>query len=917
MKRMIQAIVIILLGTAVTWAAGSWSPNNFSYKPQLTTQGTTDYNNFNTSQDRVDARLAKEVWVGDPNYGTTIEAAMAAIGTTNNAILRVPPGNYTIASTPSATYPNITLCPERGALITINSSVVFTCFLDNNINYQVFAKADATASIITLYNTWTDARVFGFAASVSTTGTQNANAINDAMSSLASGGVVKMPAGTYPCASGLITVVGRTLEGPSPVSDPVAAAPNSTILQCSGVATGGHNAMVKIFGGIGGGVRNICLDGNYISPLGLLVNGSYSCDLSGLGIKNTLNDGVRGFGIAGQAAYYNTWSIRVRNVGGIGFALYNLVGNTSQFNANRLQNCVAAFCGVDMTAYGSSPFVEVVDDQTVGVKTHADGSNPDSIVVSQTWEYPTPVRLKTTGTMPGGLSTNTIYYAKAGLDSSHIQLAAYYGGARIQITTTGSGVLTLSKVRSGYLLENMHNLTLDTCTAESARFDDGVIFDGNGSQGNIVSSGLYEGCGWYSNAIQGAVAGATTTITIKDHGLVAGDYVNIGDAVGAGNWAGLINALGAPYAVTVIDRDTFTIPYNSTGYPTYSQITNAGFINRVQLITAVTSLSSTETQITAPGHGITSTGERVCIIGMVGAGNWATMNSGLVPTGLMYYATYIDANNYKINFNSSAFPAWDAGTNGGSSRKVTKNQISDTSGNTYMTVINPIVNNKATNGAGAINLVSSQAKTILGVGNFESIGQDQPTNGLYRSYFVQNGVRLIGGLSSTSELLGFQTWTGAVPDRFPRLVIDAGGTIRGRDPNTDTADVSFSRSAAGIWSMTSSLSISSNLMFGNLSALGTSAAGVLGAASAVQAPTTAPANAAQLWVEDINGAAGKAGWHIMDESGTGKLVVAGVLRKTDTGDPVQAHEGMMCINTADKNVKIYADGGWRTIASGW
>ena len=39
--------------------------------------------------------------------------------------------------------------------------------------------------------------------------------------------------------------------------------------------------------------------------------------------------------------------------------------------------------------------------------------------------------------------------------------------------------------------------------------------------------------------------------------------------------------------------------------------------------------------------------------------------------------------------------------------------------------------------------------------------------------------------------------------------------------------------------------------------------------------------------------------------------------KTTTGNPSYGNEGMICINTFDNNVKIYADGAWRTIASGW
>jgi len=42
-----------------------------------------------------------------------------------------------------------------------------------------------------------------------------------------------------------------------------------------------------------------------------------------------------------------------------------------------------------------------------------------------------------------------------------------------------------------------------------------------------------------------------------------------------------------------------------------------------------------------------------------------------------------------------------------------------------------------------------------------------------------------------------------------------------------------------------------------------------------------------------------------------------VFIKSTTGDPTTGNEGVICINTADNNAKMYADGGWRTLASGW
>lgn len=81
------------------------------------------------------------------------------------------------------------------------------------------------------------------------------------------------------------------------------------------------------------------------------------------------------------------------------------------------------------------------------------------------------------------------------------------------------------------------------------------------------------------------------------------------------------------------------------------------------------------------------------------------------------------------------------------------------------------------------------------------------------------------------------------------------------------------------------------------------------------APTTAPANISQLWSGNIGGVDGKASLLMMSESGVGVQTIVGVITKTDTGDPAQVHEGLMCINTFDNTCKIYAESGWRTFAA--
>lgn len=50
---------------------------------------------------------------------------------------------------------------------------------------------------------------------------------------------------------------------------------------------------------------------------------------------------------------------------------------------------------------------------------------------------------------------------------------------------------------------------------------------------------------------------------------------------------------------------------------------------------------------------------------------------------------------------------------------------------------------------------------------------------------------------------------------------------------------------------------------------------------------------------------------ITDElNATPRLVI-----KTTTGDPTEADEGTLAINTVDSTVKIYADSAWRQLAS--
>ena len=72
------------------------------------------------------------------------------------------------------------------------------------------------------------------------------------------------------------------------------------------------------------------------------------------------------------------------------------------------------------------------------------------------------------------------------------------------------------------------------------------------------------------------------------------------------------------------------------------------------------------------------------------------------------------------------------------------------------------------------------------------------------------------------------------------------------------------------------------------------------------------ANTAGLYADDIGGTVMV---HVIDEAGNGGPIPA-LVSKSTTGDPT-GFEGLFEINTFDNTFKVYADGAWRTLASGW
>ena len=119
---------------------GDFTENKFFYKPGLGASGAIENALFDAGFDQVDARLAREVWVGDPMTGLeTLTAAVATFNSLGDEVTLRIGSNQTIA-TETIVNENVSLQVERGSLITIEAGR--TLYLNGGImagNYQIFA----------------------------------------------------------------------------------------------------------------------------------------------------------------------------------------------------------------------------------------------------------------------------------------------------------------------------------------------------------------------------------------------------------------------------------------------------------------------------------------------------------------------------------------------------------------------------------------------------------------------------------------------------------------------------------------------------------------------------------------------------------------------------------------------------------
>lgn len=204
LSRWLLPVLLLLSWPTPGWV-GTWTASEFVYKPSEGARGGVEKNLFDAGMDRIDARLRKEIWVGDPKNGATLSEAVTAIGN-NKAILRVPAGNWSITSN-LAIPANITLKSERDAIFSIANGV--TLSINGGLEagaYPIFSCAGTGK--VALGNYARDVWVEWWGAAGDGV-IDNTAAITAAINALANiTGSIKFNKGTYLC--GNLNIVTKT-----------------------------------------------------------------------------------------------------------------------------------------------------------------------------------------------------------------------------------------------------------------------------------------------------------------------------------------------------------------------------------------------------------------------------------------------------------------------------------------------------------------------------------------------------------------------------------------------------------------------------------------------------------------------------------------------------------------------------------
>jgi hypothetical protein len=133
-RKYCLTIILIIWASAPYGAAGTWATGSLFYK--VASGKTISKTNFDIGLNQVDSCLSKEIRLGDPNYGTSIQDAITTIGS-SKVRLHIPPGQIIAEDT---TVPiNIDLiCEPRAFAVSTGKTLTINGGLEVGL-YQIFS----------------------------------------------------------------------------------------------------------------------------------------------------------------------------------------------------------------------------------------------------------------------------------------------------------------------------------------------------------------------------------------------------------------------------------------------------------------------------------------------------------------------------------------------------------------------------------------------------------------------------------------------------------------------------------------------------------------------------------------------------------------------------------------------------------
>lgn len=166
---------------------------------------------------------------------------------------------------------------------------------------------------------------------------------------------------------------------------------------------------------------------------------------------------IAGTSVTGQAKLPAGTSAQ-RDTGALGHVRYNVTLNSFEgYGANGWGNIGGGAVGGGSDAAMYENDVLVTTSYTIGQSALTTCTisiaSPAVITMTNTFVAGQPVRFTTTGALPTGLSTGSVYYVLAtGLSGSSFRVSTTVGGSAVNTSGTQSGVHSCGKIKSASLV---------------------------------------------------------------------------------------------------------------------------------------------------------------------------------------------------------------------------------------------------------------------------------------------------------------------------------------------------------------------------------------------------------------------------------------------------------------------------------